>query len=118
MGRGFQKCTLVIVNKGREIQNCIRWMTKEYQGGEESNFKKKLTSFMNGALRKQGRRLDYSSTAVLQLPGADGDEGLVRDVAEDEQQHLVRTPPDVALIVTRRHLKHRGLLWHYGPWQD
>ena len=50
------------------------------------------------------RRSDDSCTAVLQLPGADGDEGLVRDVAEDEQQHLVRTPPDVALIVTRRHL--------------
>ena len=55
-----------------------------------------------------------SCTAVLQLPGADGDEGLVGDVAEDEEQHLVRTPPDVALIVTRRHLKHRGLLCHYG----
>ena len=55
---------------------------------------------------------------MLQLPGADGDEGLVWDVAEDEQQHLVRTPPYVALIVTRRHLKHRGLLRHYGLWQD
>ena len=60
------------------------------------------------------RRSDDSSTAVLQLPGADGDERLVWDVAEDEEQHLVRTPADVALIVTRRHLKHRGLLCHYG----
>ena len=51
---------------------------------------------------------------MLQLPGADGDEGLVGDVAEDEEQHLVRTPPDVALIVTRRHLKHRGTMARRG----
>ena len=73
-----------------------------------------MTTFNKEKAQVEGtsRRSDDSSTAVLQLPGADGDEGLVGDVAEDEQQHLVRTPPDVALIVTRRHLKHRGL------WQE
>ena len=75
------------------------------------NKEKVLVGAFSGHCETSQRSFD-SCTAVLQLPGADGDEGLVGDVAEDEEQHLVRTPAHVALIVTRRHLKHRG------PWQD
>ena len=69
MGRGFQKCTFV--NKGREIQNCIRWMTKEQQGpGERSQiFKIFFDVFYEWSLTKTRTtdRLQLYCSAAMQV---------------------------------------------------
>ena len=39
------------------------------------------------------------SLPLLADPGTDGDEELVRDVAEDVEEHLVRTLLNVALVM-------------------
>ena len=47
-------------------------------------------------------------------PGADGDQGLVRDVAQDVEQHLVWTLFHVTLIMDHHvvNISHMSLLCH------